>query len=154
MPKATQTQKTMRKAKIVAAVIERALKASRDYPAPRARDIAFHMTDWMDDLARFHAFSKAPGLFTPHQVDDLLLAFLTHVPNHVAAAAKLMVDTSVADVFEVGAVECPDNVTLRPRGTRSNLRVQAPHSRVTTLAEKRKRRATRRAPDARRYADR
>ena len=33
-------------------------------------------------------------------------------------------------------------------GRLPNFRVQAPHSRVTTLAEERKGRATRRAPDA------
>ncbi len=39
---------------------------------------------------------------------------------------------------------------LKTLGRVSNPRVQAPHSRVTTLAEKRKGRATRRAPDAHR----
>jgi hypothetical protein len=38
-------------------------------------------------------------------------------------------------------------------GSSSNHRIQRTHSRVTPLAEDRKRRATRRAADAERYAD-
>jgi hypothetical protein len=41
----------------------------------------------------------------------------------------------------------PDRTNVSP-----NQRIQRSHTRVTPLAEKRKRRATRRAADARRYA--
>lgn len=72
---------------------------------PRAaKDVAFHMTDWLDDLAAFSAFCNDPARLSNNQLADLLLAFLQHVPNHVAAAAKLYADCPVEDIFGVGAI--------------------------------------------------
>lgn len=69
-----------------------------------AADVAFHMTDWLSDLEACVKFFRAPDDFTPDQVNALLSAFLIHVPNHLAAAAKLYIDSPVSDVFGVGAV--------------------------------------------------
>lgn len=69
-----------------------------------ARDVAFHMTDWLNDLGAFVEFCRAPGSLTAAQVNEMLIAFLVHVPNHVAAAAKLYADSPVSDIFDVGAV--------------------------------------------------
>jgi len=123
--------------------IRRALKARRYYSARVADDIAFHMTDWLEDLSRFHALCRSPGRFAPRKIEDILMGFLVHVPNHVAAAAKLMVDVSVADIFEVGAVECGHKQSAGRRGTRSTNAFQRPVSNVTARAEKRKARAAR-----------
>ncbi|MBI3562484.1 MAG: hypothetical protein HY080_12300 [Gammaproteobacteria bacterium] len=68
-----------------------------------AHDVAFHMTDWLEELARYSEFCQHPHKLTNKQVEELLLAFLTHVPNHVAAASKLYTDIPVTDVFGVGA---------------------------------------------------
>jgi hypothetical protein len=75
-----------------------------DLEAGAARDVAFHMTDWLEDLSAFTEFCRDPESLTNEQVGRLLLAFLVHVPNHVAAAAKLYGDFPVQDVFGVGAV--------------------------------------------------
>ena len=45
-----------------------------------------------------------PDSLSSGEVNEMLLAFLTHVPNHVAAAAKLYADFPVTDVFGVDAV--------------------------------------------------
>jgi hypothetical protein len=37
------------------------------------------------------------------EVSELLIGFLVHVPNHVAAASKLYTDVPVTDIFGVGA---------------------------------------------------
>ena len=37
------------------------------------------------------------------EVSQLLISFLVHVPNHVAAASKLYTDIPVTDIFGVGA---------------------------------------------------
>ena len=95
--------------------IERALKRRRRWSTGQAKDIAFHMTDWLDELSRLYAFCEAPGRLKPQEIEELLLAFLIHVPNHVAAAGKLMADLPVTDVFEVGAVDCGHK---RRRGSR------------------------------------
>jgi hypothetical protein len=63
------------------------------------------MTDWLDELSKLYAFFQAPDRLKPQEVEDLLLAFLIHAPNHVAAASKLMTGTPITDVFDVGAVE-------------------------------------------------
>jgi hypothetical protein len=73
-------------------------------PPEVARDVAIHMTDWLDDLAVYVRFCQSPEELTTEQVNELLLAFLVHVPNHLAAAAKLYADLPVADIFSVGAV--------------------------------------------------
>jgi len=74
-----------------------------------ARDVALHMTDWLEDARRFLAFCERPDDYANDAVDDLLMAFLTHVPNHVAAAAKIYADMPVSDVFGVGAVSSEGN---------------------------------------------
>jgi hypothetical protein len=63
------------------------------------------MTDWVGDLERFYRFCERPVSHSPEEVERLLMDFLVHVPNHVAAAGKLLVDSPVSDVFRVGAVE-------------------------------------------------
>ena len=69
-----------------------------------ARDIAFHMTDWIDDLTALEAFYRNPGEFSAEDISELLLNFLLHAPDHLAAAKKLFSDLPVTDVFDVGAV--------------------------------------------------
>ena len=68
-----------------------------------AREVAFHMTDWLGDLSAFYDFCVAPKKLPDNKVNIMLLTFLFHVPNHVAAAAKLYVDMPVTDIFDVGA---------------------------------------------------
>jgi len=71
-----------------------------------SRDVAFHMTDWLKDLQQLHDFCTEPEALAPVQIRELLYRFLVHVPNHVAAAGKLLTGVPVSDIFEVGAVEC------------------------------------------------
>ncbi len=52
-------------------------------------DVAFHLSDWREDAAALLAISLAPEHFTPEEVEECLMAFLLHVPNHVLAAANL-----------------------------------------------------------------
>jgi hypothetical protein len=80
-----------------------------ELPAPVADDVAFHMTDWLDDLAALVEFFKEPKSYDAAKVNALLLKFLVHVPNHVAAAAKLYAEFPVTDVFGVGAIDPQSN---------------------------------------------
>jgi hypothetical protein len=41
------------------------------------------------------------------EINSLLIKFLIHVPNHVAAACKLLTGIPVSDIFKVGATEEP-----------------------------------------------
>jgi hypothetical protein len=89
--------------------IERSAVDEMELSPEQALEVAFHMTDWLDDLQRYVKFCENPGSFGPEEVDELLLAFLVHVPNHVAAAAKLYADMPVSDVFKVGAIVPNEN---------------------------------------------
>jgi len=73
-----------------------------------ARDSGFHMVDWLDDFEAFHSFCENPESVSDEELDKMLTNFLIHVPNHLAAAAKIYADSPVSDIFGVGAVERPD----------------------------------------------
>jgi GNAT superfamily N-acetyltransferase len=88
----------------VFARIEQAALLEAELGQSAAHDVAFHMTDWLNDLSAYVRFCRDPESFTAAQVDELLLALLFHAPNHLAAAAKLYADVPVSDVFKVGAV--------------------------------------------------
>ncbi len=71
-------------------------------------DVAFHLTDWLDDLDAYLRFCSNPYVLTDEQVSKLLMNFLLHVPNHLAAAAKLYTGGGVTDIFGVGATTDED----------------------------------------------
>lgn len=89
------------------AIIARALSPSaEDGASPddgRARDIAFHLSDWASDAAFIVATQLFPERFTAAEIADGVEGFLIHAPNHVAAAAVLG-GHPIDDIFEVGAL--------------------------------------------------
>lgn len=93
----------------IRAKIERVAIDEMDRSPEDAREVAFHMTDWLDDLNRYVRFCEDPDDSSPAAVSDMLLAFLLHVPNHLAAAATLYAGFPVSDLFEVGAVAPVDS---------------------------------------------
>ena len=67
-----------------------------------AGEIAFHVTDWaenVDDLVRL--YEQAESL-SDEEIRKIVIRLLAHVPNHVAAAKKLIGMGPVEDVFGVG----------------------------------------------------
>ena len=74
-----------------------------ELPDSVADDVAFHMTDWLDDLQAFSQFCADPSRLSDAEVSELLTDFLVHVPNHVAAAGKLYTGVPVTDIFQIGA---------------------------------------------------
>ena len=83
--------------------IERAFNDWIDNPEA-GRDIAFHMTDWDHNLEDLIKFYSAPDLLTDDQVQSVVIEFLAHVPNHVAAAKKLSGLGPIEDVFDLGVL--------------------------------------------------
>jgi len=81
---------------------------SRDMKSDSANDIAFHMTDWSDDAAFLVALHLAPDLFTNDEIEQGITACLVHIPNHIAAAAKLA-GWPMKDIFNVGATIAPSD---------------------------------------------
>lgn len=92
----------------VSAAIEAVVRTRSGFSPAVARDIAFHMTDWLDDLAEYHDFCAHPEKLSPSEIEKLLTGFLVHVPNHVAAASKLFIDIPVTDIFGVGSTTDTD----------------------------------------------
>jgi hypothetical protein len=83
--------------------IAQAFASSLDDPEA-AREIAFHMTDWdhnVDDLVKLY---EQPESFSDDEILSIIIQFLAHVPNHVAAAKKLAGIGPIEDVFEVGVL--------------------------------------------------
>ncbi|MCB1888034.1 MAG: hypothetical protein KDH20_10555 [Rhodocyclaceae bacterium] len=89
----------------IAARIEAAVQDGAGLTPQAAREIAFHMTDWLDELARYAAFCRSPDAIDDAALADLLTAFLCHVPEHLAAAGRLHTGLPLQDIFGVGAVE-------------------------------------------------
>ena len=86
----------------IRATLEKVILAE-EFTEDFARDIAFHMTDWLNNLEDYYNFCQAPESLPAGEVEKLLLAFLIQVPNHLAAAAKLFTEIPVSDIFGVGA---------------------------------------------------
>ncbi|PCI08237.1 hypothetical protein COB72_08645 [bacterium] len=87
------------------------IKASalkRGLSKQEAFDSGFHMVDWLDDLEAFYSFCQNPDSFSDDELETMLINFLIHVPNHLAAAAKIYADSPVSDIFGVGAIEADD----------------------------------------------
>ena len=85
-------------------IIERYCVDELELDSQIARDIAFHMTDWTTDLEELVEFYEKPDEFSGNQL-DFLFSFLVHVPNHLAAASKLLTGITITDVFGVGVID-------------------------------------------------
>lgn len=70
----------------------------------RREEIAFHMTDWRNDLEDMVALYGEEEI-TDERVEEIINRFLIHVPNHVVAAQTLLGYGPITDVFEVGIFE-------------------------------------------------
>jgi hypothetical protein len=82
----------------ISAVIEAVALAETELPQEVARQVAFHMTDWLGDLTKYYEFCADPDRMSPSQINELLFSFLLHVPNHIAAASKLLTGAAVTDI--------------------------------------------------------
>jgi hypothetical protein len=94
---------SMTKTKILRARIAKAFATMESSSV--AEDIAFHLTDWdhnVDDLLRLY---EQPDAFSDDEIIQILMSFLAHVPNHVAAAKKLAGLGPIEDVFQVGVLQ-------------------------------------------------
>jgi hypothetical protein len=93
------------------------IKASalrRGLSKQEAFDSGFHMVDWLDDLGAFYSFCQNPDSLTDGELDTMLNNFLIHVPNHVAAAAKIYADYPVSDVFQIDVFRSSEDDSSSP----------------------------------------
>ncbi len=78
-----------------------------------AGEAAFHMTDWLADLADLNDL-LASEAWVPEHAREVLMGFLSHAPQHLAAAARIVMDAPVEDVFKLGAVRGSGRATRKP----------------------------------------
>jgi hypothetical protein len=88
---------------VIRARIAEVARREMELTEASADDVAFHMTDWLDDLDAYVRFCADPSRMSDAEVGELLNGFLVHVPNHVAAAGKLYTGVPVTDIFQTGA---------------------------------------------------
>ena len=74
--------------------------------------------------ALYHVLNK-PEKFTLKQIDYAICQAIGHVPEHIAAAAKLVVDTQIRDIFEEGVLGKPE---VYPKKKRRRPRTVKPES--------------------------
>ena len=112
--------------------LERMLRKEK-YAEKTGHDIAFHMTDWLDDIDSLLRGWNDPKA-THQQLYSSLQGFLIHAPAHIVAARKLFLGDPVTDVFGIAAVAVDRPARNRPRrrqrrtlaaGGRSSRRKQA-----------------------------
>jgi hypothetical protein len=88
--------------------IEAALAEAGWGSAESRSEVGFHMTDWIDGLEDLYRHYQDPAGRDAESTMELLIQFLVHAPNHLAAASKMLTDIPVTDVFGVGALEETD----------------------------------------------
>jgi hypothetical protein len=81
---------------------------SQEYSEEVADKIAFHLVDWNGDAAFLVALYLWPEKFTDEDISKGIYRLIPHVPDHLAAAAKLF-GLPVTDVFEMGAIDDQEN---------------------------------------------
>jgi predicted metallopeptidase len=66
------------------------------------------MTDWKKDLERLHGLYENIERLSDEEITKVVIAFLAHVPNHIAAAKKLVGLGPIEDIFKVGVLDEDD----------------------------------------------
>ena len=85
-------------------MLEKVLRTDLDAKKNSA-DIAFHLTDWADDLEEFYEYLSDPKKYSVKEANRIIHIFLQHATHHIVAAFKLYTGDPVNDVFEIGAVK-------------------------------------------------
>jgi hypothetical protein len=98
----------MNKTEPVKKRIAEALSSSLGLEMAEAGEVAFHLTDWKHNLDELvEVYEKADELSDEH-IQEIVIKFLAHVPNHIAAAKKLLGLGPIEDVFNVGVLKEDD----------------------------------------------
>ncbi len=64
-----------------------------------SQEIAFHLTDWEENLEEINRIFNAEERVSEEYICRSMMRFLSHVPNHVAAAKKLIGLGPIEDIF-------------------------------------------------------
>jgi len=97
----------------LAGKIADALHHGRFLSKAEAKEAAFHLTDWLADLAELDELLNSPT-WDAKGVQKALLALTSHASAHLAAAHRIVMGSPVTDVFEIGAVKGSGRAKRKP----------------------------------------
>ena len=86
-------------AKQLADRISISIRNAADLPEAECSEIAFHSTDWLDELELLCSTFDNIETLSDEEIYNNLLKFLIHAPEHIVRAAKLMTGTDVEGAF-------------------------------------------------------
>jgi hypothetical protein len=98
----------MDKTELVRKRIAEALSSSLGMEMAEADEVAFHLIDWKRDLDELVKIYEKADELGDEYIQEIVIKFLAHVPNHVAAAKKLVGLGPIEDVFNVGVLKEDD----------------------------------------------
>jgi len=78
--------------------------AANELDSNIVEDIAFHMTDWKEDLDQLVGVYQNVDSLSDSDIRKAVISFLAHVANHIAAAKKLIGLGPIEDLFKVGVL--------------------------------------------------
>ena len=79
--------------------------AANELESSVAEDIAFHMTDWKENLEELVGLYDNVERLSDEQIRKIIIGFLAHAANHIAAAKKQIGLGPIEDIFKVGVLE-------------------------------------------------
>lgn len=80
-----------------------------------AHEAAFHMSDWLADLADLHQLFQSED-WDHQEAKEIIRGFVVHAPAHIAAAALILHGSPVEDIFQLGAVKGSGQPSRMPGG--------------------------------------
>ncbi|MFA6044807.1 MAG: hypothetical protein WC718_07475 [Phycisphaerales bacterium] len=114
VPRKNQSSEEYWKAR-VASFRDRVVKVfSRSLGKDAAQELGFHLVDWSGDLYDLGNAIENHEPLTDKELKRLLLSFLVHAPNHINAAAFILLGWPVTDFFDLGAVKGSGKGTRKP----------------------------------------
>jgi len=78
--------------------------AANELDSKIVEDIAFHMTDWKEDLDHLVDLYHNVDSVIDSDIRKGVISFLAHAANHIAAAKKLIGLGPIEDLFKVGVL--------------------------------------------------
>lgn len=78
--------------------------AANELDSNIVEDIAFHMTDWKEDLDQLVGVYQNVDSLSDSDIRKAVISFLAHAANHIAAAKKLIGLGPIEDLFKVGVL--------------------------------------------------
>ena len=76
------------------------IQASNSFSKKECDEIAFHMTDWFDDLCLIYKTFNSIDTHTDKEILDNIIKFLLHAPEHINQASNLLVGTEINNIFD------------------------------------------------------